>query len=166
MNLTAEEIALLVGGVGFLLTGVGLFYAARQLRLSRAIARAESYLHLDELLLQHKGVYLKLYPDPKGAWGDRITGPSTVEEWGEVVIYMGLFERIKVLVDLGVIDLHVIKRLYAYRLQDIVNNKPIYQKKCVEQAKFWVDFIELCKALNISPEKPWEGLGAPQQAPE
>jgi hypothetical protein len=164
MNLTAEEMALLLGGVGLLLTGVGLFYGARQLRLSRSIARAESYLHLDELLLQHKDVYLKLYPDPQGVWGDRTTGPSRVEEWGEVVIYMGLFERIKVLADLGVIDLHVIKRLYAYRVQDIVNNKPIYQKKCVEQAKYWVDFIELCKALDIKPQKPWEGLGAQQSS--
>ena len=40
MNLTAEEMALLLGSVGLILTGVGLFYAARQLKLSRAIARA------------------------------------------------------------------------------------------------------------------------------
>jgi hypothetical protein len=166
MNLEAEEVALVIGGLGLLLTGLGLLYAARQLRLSRAIARAESYLHLDELLLQHKKVYLKLYPDPKGEWGDRISGPTDVDEWGDVVVYMGLFERIKVLIELGVIDLAVIKRLYSYRLQDIVNNQVIYQKKCVEQAEYWTDFTELCDALGIKPQKPWEGLGAEERPRE
>jgi hypothetical protein len=155
-----EEIALVLGilfaGIGLLMTALGLFYTARQLRLSRFVAQAESYLHLDELLLQHKSVYLKLSPDPEGEWGDQVTGPETVEEWGDVVLYMGLFERIKILIDLGVLDLAVIKRLYSYRIQDIVNNKVIYQWLCIEHAYDWQDFIELCRVLSIKPQEAAE----------
>jgi hypothetical protein len=159
-ELTAIVFGTVFSGVGLLLTGAGLLYAARQLRLGHAVARTDTYLKLDELLQQHKEVYLKLYPDPQGEWGDRESGPSTVEEWCSVVIYMGLFERIKVLADLGTVDLAVIGRLYAYRIQDIVNNRVIFQKKCVEQAEYWKDFNALRYDLGIKPQGPSEGLGA------
>lgn len=139
----------LVAGVGLMLTGFGLVYTARQLRLSRHVAEAESYLRIDELLHHYRDVYLKLFPE--GKWGHGRNGPVSAEDLCDVVMYMGLFERVKVLVDRKMIDLDVIKRLYGYRIKHIVNNPVIFKRKCVEQVNGWRDFVELCRTLDIAP---------------
>ncbi|HXU36336.1 MAG TPA: hypothetical protein VN937_08215 [Blastocatellia bacterium] len=62
---------------------------------------------------------------------------------------MGLFERIKVLVDDGIVDLATIDKLYGYRVFNIVANDVIRKGKLEGQrAEHWKGFIELWDALK------------------
>ena len=65
-------------------------------------------------------------------------------------MYMGLFERIYIFVEKGIIDdIDIINRLYGYRVRNIVANNIIRKEKLVKEADSWTDFIELAKLLNI-----------------
>ena len=66
---------------------------------------------------------------------------------------MGLFERIKVLVDNRIIDLKTVDRLYGYRITNIVKNKKIKTGKLEnpETKEGWQNFIELSSALKRYP---------------
>lgn len=133
--------------LGLIMTGVGLVYAGIQLRASKKIARGEFLLHLDELFHQHQDVHTRLRPG--GAWSSSGNGPSSVEDWVAVEKYMGLFERIKVLIDDGIVDLATIDRLYGYRVLNIITNDVIKKAKLEgETNNYWQDFIGLYEALE------------------
>jgi len=61
---------------------------------------------------------------------------------------MGLFERVKVLIDDGIIDANTVNRLYGYRITNIVSNAAIQEEKLVKEAGSWKDFIELRQMLG------------------
>ncbi|MCC6458009.1 MAG: hypothetical protein IT328_23845 [Caldilineaceae bacterium] len=141
-----EDMATLLGLIGLFCTGIGLFYAGWQLRLSQKIARGEFLLHLDELFQQHQGIHVRLRPG-----GDYYTGeckPTTAEDWVAIEQYMGLFERIKMLVDDRIIDLDTIHRIYGYRVSNIVGNDTIRQVKLEQEKQSWRGFIELWQDLE------------------
>ncbi len=113
-------------GAGLLLTGIGLIYGARQMQLARKVARAQFLLQLDQMLLQHQDVHARL----SGlGWPNGKSEPETPEEWIAVDIYMGLFERIQVLIEDSIVDFDTFDRLYGYRVFLIVNNPVIRQKR-------------------------------------
>ncbi len=135
--------------IGIILALFGLFYTARQLEASQKTARGEFLLHLDELFYQHDKVHRLLRPG--GDWADGESGPVTNDDWILVEKYMGLFERVKVLVDDGLIDIDTVYKLYGYRVFNIVDNEIICQRKLDEEANSWGKFIELrddLKAIN------------------
>lgn len=141
-----------ISGLGAALTGIGLIYAGLQLRLARKIAKAQFILHFDNLFLEHLPVAKNL----RGKW--RIDGgPGTLDEWIAVEAYMGLFERIQIMIEDGVIDLKVFDQLYGYRLFYIVENTIIREHKLVQRKDQWVRFIKLWRSL-ASLEKPNEDL--------
>lgn len=136
--------------IGLFLTGAGLLYTGWQIQQSKMIARGEFLLHLDELFQQHIEIHTHLRPGGDYAIGKR--KPNSVEDWVAIEMYMGLFERIKVLVDSKIIDLDTIKRLYGYRVLNIVANDAIRRTKIEQEADNWHDFIELWQALkNTDP---------------
>lgn len=137
--------------IGVFLAVFGLFYTAKQLKASQKIARGEFFLHLDELFYQHDKVHLQLRPG--GAWADGKGGPTSGEDWVAVEKYMGLFERIKVLIDDGLVDLDTIDKLYGYRVFNIVANQTILQEKIEKEVKSWRKFIELWRALEKNRSK-------------
>jgi hypothetical protein len=151
--------------IGLLLTGIGLIYAGFQLRDSKRIARGDFLLRLDEALRHHDNVHKRLRPG--GSWSplessssssgsgssSSAIGPSSYDEWVEVESYMGLFERIKVLVDDKIIDIGTIDRLYGYRVFNIVANDTIHKEKLVKRPDGWQDFIGLWHALERHREK-------------
>lgn len=69
--------ATLLTAFGLFLTGIGLLYAARQLRISRKIARGEFLLHLYEMVQVHNSVHNAL--TGKGRWANGTSGPATDE---------------------------------------------------------------------------------------
>jgi hypothetical protein len=127
--------------MGLVLTAIGLIYTGYQKRGSKKVARGEFFLHLDEMFQQHNETHTHLRPG--GAWGDRKTCPASVEEWVAVERYMGLFERINILVEDKIIDIDTVDRLYGYRVINVSENKIIRQVKLEQQAKDWQDFINL-----------------------
>jgi hypothetical protein len=139
-----ESIATAIASI---IAAVGLIYVGKQLRESKKIARAEFLLRLEELFQEHTEVHTRLRPG--GDWADGSKGPSTSEEWVKVERYMGLFERIQVLIDDRIVDLDAVDRFYGYRVLNIVDNPIIRQAKLEgERAKYWKNFIKLQRALE------------------
>ncbi|PKO01991.1 MAG: hypothetical protein CVU43_10135 [Chloroflexi bacterium HGW-Chloroflexi-5] len=126
---------------GLLLTSIGLFYTGNQIYRSRKVARAEFLLHLDEMLQEYNDVHINLRPG--GEWQTKSTGPKNSNEWVPVERYMGLFERINILVNDKIVDIDTIDRLYGYRIINISNNKIINQEKLIQEGEEWNDFINL-----------------------
>jgi hypothetical protein len=146
-----ESISTCIGSIVACFTSIatvlGLYFVWRQLRDTRRIAQGEFLLRLDEMFRYHDKVHRRLRPG--GEWYLQEKGPNSVEEWADVDSYMGLFERIKVLIDNKVVELEIINTLYGYRLDNILANNKIKQEKLEKDEKDkWQKFIKLCKALN------------------
>ena len=138
--------------VGLMLTCMGLLYTAEQIRRARNVSQAEFLLRLDEQFREHLDVHIKLRP--RGDWCKQGYGPETREDWVAVEMYMGLFERIYVLVDSKVISKEIINHLYGYRLTNIVKNETIRKGKLENSAtkSGWTDFIKLVDLLDRWPK--------------
>jgi hypothetical protein len=134
----------MIGGVatvmGVIVAATGLWYAGKQLHDSRAIAKADFLLRLDERFDQHNDIRVRLYG---GKWKET----DDHAQMAALVSYMGLFERIKILVDGGTIDISTVDRLYGSRLAQIVRHAWIVNKKLVGHKPGWADFVELCRAV-------------------
>jgi hypothetical protein len=131
---------------GLLLTGVGLLYAARQLRISRKIARGEFLLHLYELVQEYNPVHNELTGD--GRWAHETSGPESEEDWRQVDRYMGLLESLQILVEDGFLDLKTVDRQYGHRVVALVRNEAI-RRRCLEERSYrWRDFISLVSGLK------------------
>jgi len=88
---------------------------------------------------------------PGGDWSKPGSGPGddNSEEWADVDSYLGLFERIKILVDDKVVNLKTIYDFYGYRLFNIVANEKIRREKLEKDEKVrWQNFTKLWKALE------------------
>lgn len=134
--------------IGLILTAIGLFYAGFQINASKKIARGEFLLRLDEMFKQHNEVHVSLRP--KGKWADKKTGPKSdsSEDWAAVEQYMGLFERINILVEDKIVSIEIIDRLYGYRVTNILNNDIIRREKIESEAESWRNFIKLQEKLE------------------
>jgi hypothetical protein len=140
-----------IGVVGAL---VGLVYAGRQLNASQLSSKGSFLLELDQAFARHSDVHVRLRPT--GSWAGLGNDSSkhhlatllTSEEWAEVEAYMGLFERIEMLVDAGIIDVPLVNRLYGYRVSNIVGNTAIRQVKLIKLSDGWQDFLSLCARLE------------------
>lgn len=119
--------------------------ANEQLEVGQKAARGDFLLRLDEAFRYHQEVHVKLRFG--GAYPEVVGALEFPKDWPAIESYMGLFERIQVLVEEKIIDIDVVDRLYGYRLFNIVNNPIIHQVKLVELGDGWIDFIKLWKAL-------------------
>jgi hypothetical protein len=133
---------------GLLLAMGGFSYAGRQLLHSQRSAQGAFLLDLEGMLRQHDEVHTKLDSPTGRAWA-----PSD-DDWPAIEAYMGVFERIQLLVDRKILDIETVDRLYSYRVINIVLNDRIRSGKLDEKAAFWPDFFELWKGLQ--GQKYWE----------
>ena len=97
------------------------------------------------MLRHHDAVHVKLDSEWGADWK-----PSP-EEWPAIEAYMGVFERIQVLIDERVLTLRTVDRLYSYRVLNIVSNDHIRAEKLVEKEQFWPDFCKLWHGLERCP---------------
>jgi hypothetical protein len=153
------EVAQLLATVVAVMGGlVGIWYAGRQLRESRLASRGGFLLELDDAFVRHGDIHRRLRPG--GDWAGTGRGPDTADEWIAVEDYMGLFERIEVLIEGGILDAALVDRLYGYRVSNIVANRTIRQTKLIDGRKGWTDFLRLIQRLGA------EGRGFPSLNPE
>ena len=134
----------LVTALGMIAAGVGVFYAALQLRMSQKAAREEFLLHMFELLQHFNPVHLRLQ---EGTWSD----DESEEEWMELNRYMGLIEHIKLLIDDGFLSVRTVDRLFSHRVHAIVTNPSVRRRNLEERKEIWRDFHELWGALQSQP---------------
>ena len=135
-----EAIATTIVAAGAL---ASLIYAGFQLRATKRSAQGGFLLRFDQMLDRYDEVHKRLRPG--GCWA---SGRIEDHEWPDIERYMGLFERIKVLIDDGFIDLEIFDRLYGYRIDNIRINPQIKEEKLIKRAYGWKYFIELAEALD------------------
>ena len=118
---TTDWITAVATGVGAPVAAVGLIVAAVQLRGQRRATEAQFLLSLDEAFRAHDHTHRRFRPpsadrrDQVGRWhGQTADGPETAEEWANVEAYMGLFERINVMINAGLIRFETFQPLYGY----------------------------------------------------
>lgn len=146
MNL--EILAYLSTIVGVPIATLALIYAALQLRHSAKTAKGQFLLQIEEQSNLHNEVHRKLYPD--GDWGVNKSGsPSCIEDWGKVADYLGFFEQCESLIRDGSLDKSTFKKIYGYRVMNILDNPVIVKTKFQgETRKHYELFLSLCKRLG------------------
>jgi hypothetical protein len=136
---TITTITLFFSAAGLILTGIGLIFAGKQIRASQRVAAGDFLLKFDEMLFeQHNEVHQLLRPG--GAWSGNRGGPTSAEEWIKVERYMGMFERIKVLVDYKLLDIDTVNHFYGYRIRNIIANETIVKAKGIASPEEWQRF--------------------------
>ena len=160
-TVTTEWIGAVAAGVGAPVAAVALIVGARQLLQGRRTSQGQFLLSLDEAFRQHLTTHMRFRPASAagsavvGTWcGPYATGPETDEDWVAVEAYMGLFERVNVMVDRGLLDVDVVRRLYGYRVGNVLSNPRVVRAKLNAEATGWVEFIALADKLGYSVPRP------------
>lgn len=124
---------------------------SEELEQQSQTTRGQFLLALHERFQEHDIIHRRLRNAPSDYKWWKGRNPSG-DEWAEVEAYMGLFERVWMLIKGKSIDMEVIERLYGYRVENIVTNDKIWEKKLDYQptAKYWIDFIELWRELDAA----------------
>lgn len=145
MTLTqASELATIIGVV---VAGIGVVYAAFQIRRTALISEGQFLLELTKMFKEHDAVHIKLRP--AGDWRKIGQSPGTPEEWAAVDAYMGLLERCEVLMAQKSLDQDVFARLFAYRVDNLLAQDAIVDKKLRGgERAHWNDFIKLSARLK------------------
>src|SRR6266536_3969410 len=119
-----QEVAAWLGAISGLLTIAvvvfALWYTSKQVKLGRDQRRhvprsalGQFLLQLDEAMQRHQAAHLNLRPG--GEWHNTTDRPAD-NEMPAAIAYMGLFERIKIMIDLKLVPANVVNRLYGYRI--------------------------------------------------
>jgi hypothetical protein len=94
------------------------------------------------MLRQHDEVHRRLDSPAGERWA------SSDDEWPAIEAYMGVFERIQLLVEKKILNIETVDRLYSYRVISIVRNDHIRREMLVEKREFWPDFYKLWNRLG------------------
>ena len=152
---TARDVAAVVAAtIGI----VSLVIAAYNTSINRRTNRAQFWVDLRQLFATHDRVHRLLRP--AGAWASESRGPSNPDEWADVEAYLGLFEVCEDLIAQNLIDAGTFKKGYAYRISNILENRPICRAKLVENAEYWARFLSLTKRMDL--EVRCDKAAAPQ----
>jgi hypothetical protein len=148
--LTPDQINLFIA-IGTLITAFATIILAlvtqATVRQAKKDSRGDFLLRLDEAFRYYQPIHSKLRP--KGPWAGNSGGPESNEDWIAVEGYMGLFERVQILIEQKVIDIATIERLYGYRVSNIVANTIIYNEKLTGPLRNdWSDFVKLWEAVE------------------
>ena len=138
----AERLAVIAG---FIVAASSLGITAYQVHLGRLAAEATLWLELRRMFAEHQDAHVKLRPG--GAWYNKGNAPS-LPELPQVEAYLGLFEHCRIMLDKGLLDLGTFKRIYAYRIDNILNNPVIVCEKLVKRREGWEDFVALAEKMG------------------
>jgi hypothetical protein len=145
-----NTISNLISGVGLILAASGLFYTAKQIELSRKIAKSEFMREFYTSIQIYNDIQIKLAKN--GEW--RLTensGPSTEEEWFRLQRYMGLIEQIDVWYKDNIMSIDHIDNAYSHRIKAIYSHPVIKEKLLLEEGYRWVQFLHLVENLKAQP---------------
>jgi hypothetical protein len=132
---------------------------------SRAAQVAGLLFEIDRALRDFDDVHAALQPGGPGWFGPG--DERRREKWIPVERYMGAFERVQAVMELGLVEAELIESLYGYRIGNLVADPVIYRYKLVENADGWRRFIELWRVLDAAHRKrtkrPLAQRGPPQR---
>ncbi len=124
------------------LTIAAIVFAALQIGHARDSLKAHLINNLESEFKDYYKTYHKLLPGR--AWSNDKEGPSTDEERVEIEAYLEFFEKIKLLIDGGSIDIRTIDKMFAFRFFLMVNNSHAH-KVIYEDAPYFLPLFALHK---------------------
>lgn len=143
-------ISNLISGVGLILAASGLFYTAKQIELSRKIAKSEFMREFYTSIQIYNDIQIKLAEN--GEWRQtENSGPCTQEEWFRLQRYMGLIEQIDVWYRDNIMTIDHIDNAYSHRIKAIYSHPVIREKLLLKEAYRWVQFLHLVENLEDQP---------------
>jgi hypothetical protein len=145
---TGDQIAT----VGLVLAIIAAILALIQLRRGNRIARSQSWLALRDIMTNYEDVIANFRPG--GKWCKSENEPHTPEEWSTIETYMGTFEYCKRMLEAKILDREEFLASYQFRITNLLANPRVVKYKLTDEANGWVDFITLCKHMNIPIPEP------------
>jgi hypothetical protein len=141
---------LLVTALTVVIAIVGVWYAAKTLKDSNRVSRAQFFSTILGLMSSYDDVHEKLRPG--GEWASEApAGPQNAAEWARVELYMGLFEHCERLLETTLLGQADFDRNLRYRLGNIVANGIIWNAKLrPPRVHSWSDFVHLCVRCKIA----------------
>lgn len=141
---TAKDWATIIGVT---IAAVSLLYTAYNARLTLKSNRARFWLELRDRFSRFDSVHVKLRP--RGAWTGG-AGPETAEDWAQVEAYMGLFEHCELMLRDRLLDAATFRKIYRYRVKNLLDSQPIVQAKMIEHGESWTEFLNLVRRFGLS----------------
>jgi hypothetical protein len=140
---------LIVSALTVLIAMIGIWYAAKTLKDSIRVSRAQFFATVRGLMSNYDDVHAKLRPG--GDWAPPVpAGPENAAEWARVELYMGLFEYCERLLQQKLLNQTDFDRNLRYRLTNIVANRFIVERKLRPPlVKEWSDFVQLCGRCKV-----------------
>jgi len=150
----AEQVQSITSIIQAAVVLIGIYFAIKQIKLAvaqleagRRSQQAQTLLAFDQMLDRHEAIHKKLRPG--GEWAGASIELSA-SDWADIERYMGLFERAKVLIDDGFLDVEDFDHLYGYRVRNIRANPTISREKLERRAYGWRMFLALEEQLNTA----------------
>ena len=156
----AEWISSISGALAVGVGIVALWYARGQVedavaaqKQAKNSAFGQFLLQLDEAFQRHNTVHLHLRN--RGEWQKDSNNRPTDAELPAAEAYMGLFERVMVMIDLGLLEPKVVEHLYGYRVNNIWANNRIMDVKLAQYPEGWSKFLRLIKTMEKARGSPY-----------
>ncbi|MBA7539072.1 hypothetical protein ES705_31350 [subsurface metagenome] len=81
-----------------------------------------------------------------------------IENWTDLDDYLGLFEVCEIMIRNKSIELHDFKKLYGYRLQNILSNDKVVYFKLILEFKYWDNLYNLLERCFDKHTKEFDDL--------
>ena len=144
--MTLQDASNIADIIMTVLTIAAIVYAALQIRHAKDSLKAQLINSLEGEFKDYYKTYHKLLPGR--AWSNDKEGPSTDEELNEIEAYLEFFEKIKLLIDGGSIDISTIDKMFAFRFFLIINNSHAQNKVIYRDAPYFLSLFALHKEWN------------------
>jgi len=142
--ITLSDWASIATIIGAVIAVGALVYTAQQVHFNTKVNRASFWLELRKMFAEHREVHLKLR---NLEWS---AAAPTDDDWAKLEAYMGLFEHCELMLKEGLIDATTFTAIYAYRLENILDDNLIVREKLIDRRLGWTQFIQLLNRMGDS----------------
>ncbi|MCB0577621.1 MAG: hypothetical protein KDC61_23875 [Saprospiraceae bacterium] len=143
-------ITTLLSSIGLILAASGLFYTAKQIELSRKIAKSEFLREFYISIQDYNEIQIKLAEH--GEWRQtNVSGPENEKDWFLLQRYMGLLEQVDNWYIDGIMEIKYIDNSYSHRIKAIYTHPIIRERLLVKESYRWQQFLHLIDILKKEP---------------
>ena len=139
--MTLSDLSNLATTVGSIVSSLTLLFIVMQLRASRRFTQAALVNTLEAEFRSLYPVYNRLLDD--GEWSNDRVGPTTGEQLCEIEAYVQFFERLGLLLELGVLDLPNLDLMYGQRFFLVMHNTHVQDKLLYRDEDYFSLLIRL-----------------------
>jgi hypothetical protein len=145
MILKLEEWADVATILGALAGVLAIVYAGRQITQNTRVHRAEFWLTLRQMFMDHQKVHVVLR---NGEWPSDDSCTPSHAEWAQLEQYMGLLEHCEIMLADKLLDWPTFHDVYGYRIKLIVDVPMIVRDKLIRRRVDWIRFIGLVQRMG------------------